>query len=171
MDDVQVLGMDDVQVPRPGEPMTQRMTEAQKLADPLRGIKCQARNRQQTRCRKDVAPGHTTCHMHGGSSPTSRAMAVRRLEAALPLAVRRIKQLAKQKSEPAVALAAARDIIKLNNLEPPARVDASITYKWGETENSGTMGDGGGTGEPTGLDLLGTAGSTPAPAALDTDAE
>lgn len=166
----------EVQVPRPGEPMAERMTAAQKAADPLRGVKCQARNRQGRRCSKDVGPGHVTCSMHGGGSPNARDTARRRIESALPMAVRRIKQLAKQKSEPAVALAAARDIIKLNNLEPPQRVDANVTYRWktdaddAASENPGIVGDSGGTGEPTGTDPLGTGGSTPSTAAPLDDA-
>lgn len=107
------------------------MTPDEKAQDPLAGVRCQGSSKQSgERCRRRPIPGGFVCVMHGGKAPTVREKARQRIESLLPLGLRRLGQLAKQKSEPGVALGAVREIIKLNELEPVQKVDATVSYRW-----------------------------------------
>lgn len=122
------------------------MTPDEKAADPLAGIRCQGRSKRATlneperpggdRCRRKPIPGGFVCVMHGGKAPTVAAKAQQRIADMLPLGLKRLQQLAKQKRDGNVALGAVKEIIKLNNLEPPAKVDASVTYRWQTPEDA-----------------------------------
>jgi len=127
------------------------VTPEEKASDPLAGIRCQATSRRAKanepdrpggdRCRKRAIPGGTVCVMHGGKAPSVREKARQRVEDMLPLGLKRIKQLAKQNSDLGVALSASKEIIKLNDLEPPAKVDATISYRWQSDEDEAAEAD------------------------------
>lgn len=110
------------------------MTPKEKREDPLLGVRCQATNRRKVRCRKAVVPGLAVCEFHGGGSMKARHAGQARLEALVPRAVRRMKQLMDQRQHLPTALGATKDILDRGGLKPVERAEANVTYKWLDDE-------------------------------------
>lgn len=110
------------------------MTPKEKREDPLAGQRCQATNRAGGRCRKPANPGLLVCEFHGGGTKSAKAAGQRRLESMVPMAVRRVGQLARQRGDLKVALGASKDILDRAGLMPVEQVQAQITYAWDDGE-------------------------------------
>ena len=73
--------------------------------------RCTAHNRGETRCYAYAIPGGTVCRYHGGLAPQVIAKAEDRIRALVDPSLNRIARTIADDQNPALALAAARDIL------------------------------------------------------------
>lgn len=96
--------------------------------DPNR--RCTAHKKTGERCTKIAILGGTVCTHHGGKAKAVRAKAQQRIQEAADRMVSRVLGIAESADvPPAVALAAARDMLDRAGHRPPDKVDLEVGVK------------------------------------------
>lgn len=90
------------------------------------GRQCHARSkRSQTQCKRPAIRGGTVCHIHGGASPQVQRAAADRIRDLVDPSLNRIQKTIADDDNPALALAAARDILDRAGLKPTEKIQTT----------------------------------------------
>jgi hypothetical protein len=92
------------------------------------GRRCRAKShRSGERCKKAAINGGTVCQTHGGGAPQVKAKAAERLAALVDPAIDTLDKSMKV-DNPAVALAAAKDVLDRAGHKATDKVDSTVRY-------------------------------------------